>query len=334
MQLKKQLKILEATIKQIYFNIIKFTERKPLKSSVIYGSTILIIFLLFISLSSKEKITYKKYFPELTGDAKLNFQKRIVNRFKKFKDLNIKIHIVQKGENYWQIAKEHNVNIDTIVGLNPYLKNLLAAMNEHLIVGDKIGVLHIVRKNETLKDISKLYNIKVKEITKANRINIFKRIFRGIREGDILFIPGVKPKILTKDMKHWYDLRDDLQSPLGGHYTSGFGMRVNPVTHKRRLHNGIDIGVRMRTPVGAANDGVVIYAGWAGGYGKMIKIKHYNGYTTLYGHLSRIYVRVGQKVKKGQIIARSGNTGRVTGPHLHFTVWYKGKLVNPVWFLW
>ncbi len=298
-------------------------------------SIILLYFINFIYFTITPKtISYTKYFPELKGEKKFAFQKQIKNKLSKLKDLNIQIYQVKLGENYWQIAKEHNVDIDTIVGFNPYLKNLLAAVDEHLLVGTKKGVIHIVRQNESLKNISKLYGISKKKIINANKIGILKLLFQGIKKGDILFIPDVKPKILTKDMKRWYELREALQSPLGGHYTSGFGMRVNPVTHKRRLHNGIDIGVKMRTPVGAANDGVVIYAGWAGGYGKMIKIKHYNGYTTLYGHLSKIYVRIGQKVKKGQIIARSGNTGRVTGPHLHFTVWHKGKLVNPVWFLW
>ncbi len=311
---------------------------------IFYNNPLLLYFLILFSILSffnfvyfksfTVGIKYSNLFPELKGDKKLKFQKKVVKKLKHIKDLNLHIYIVKLGDNYWEIAKNNGIDIDTIVGFNPYLKNLLAALNEHLLVGNKKGVIHIVRKGETIKSISQLYNISIHKIYKANKISFLKRLFFTIKEGEVLFIPDAKPKILTKDMKHWYDLRDDLQSPLGGHYTSGFGMRINPVTKKRMFHNGLDIGVRMGTPVGAANDGIVIYAGWAGGYGKMIKIKHFNGYTTLYGHLSRIYVRVGQKVKKGQIIARSGNTGRTTGPHLHFTVWYHGKPVNPVWFLW
>jgi len=78
----------------------------------------------------------------------------------------------------------------------------------------------------------------------------------------------------------------------------------------------------------------VVSAGWGGAVGKYIKIDHHNGFMTLYGHLDAIYVRSGQRVNSGQLIARSGNTGRVTGPHLHFTIWKNGRVVNPMDYLW
>ena len=304
---------------------------------------LLVVILLFLLLSLGNKVynnytassqNYKRFihsFPAYSKEEKLKFQQEVIKKCKNLKDVILYIHIVKLGENYWQ---ENGIDIDTIIGLNPYLKNLYAGLNERIIVANRKGCLHIVEGNETLIDISNLYNVSVNKIRKVNRINILTEYLYGLKKGDILFIPDAKPVILTKQMKYWYDLRNALQSPLGGAYTSGYGVRIDPFTKKKKFHNGLDIRVSIGTPVGAAADGIVIAAGWAGGYGKMIKIKHYNGYTTLYGHLSRIYVRVGQRVRRGQIIGRSGNTGRTTGPHLHFTVWYKGKSVNPALFLW
>ena len=88
------------------------------------------------------------------------------------------------------------------------------------------------------------------------------------------------------------------------------------------------------TAVGAACGGVVEDAGWMGGYGKAVIVNHQNGYKTLYGHLSQICTRPGAKVKPGSFIGRVGSTGWSTGPHLHFTLWHNGQLVNPMNILW
>jgi len=273
-------------------------------------------------------------FPELKIEEKKKLQEKIIQESKKFKDVVLYIYRVKLGENYWQIARENGIDIDTIIGLNPYLKNFYAGINEELILGNKKGCIHICKGGERLIDICKIYGIDIEKLREVNRINFIKEYLYGFKEGEILFIPESKPLIVTLGMKKLYELRAELQSPLGGGYTSGFGTRIDPFTKERRFHNGLDIRVPIGTAVGASADGIVIAAGWANGYGKMIKIAHYNGYTTLYGHLSKIYVRVGQKVKRGQIIGRSGCTGRTTGPHLHFTVWYKSKPVNPALFLW
>jgi len=111
--------------------------------------------------------------------------------------------------------------------------------------------------------------------------------------------------------------------------TSGFGMRYHPILHIKRMHDGIDYAARIGTPVKSVANGVVIFAGRMSGYGKVIKIKHPNGYITLYGHLSRIRVVNKQHVSQGQIIGNVGNTGLSTGPHLHFGVMLNGKWINP-----
>jgi hypothetical protein len=113
--------------------------------------------------------------------------------------------------------------------------------------------------------------------------------------------------------------------------TSSFSYRRwHPILHRYRPHHGTDFGARKGTPLLAVNDGKVIFSGWMGGYGKVVKIRHRGGYTSLYAHQSRIRVKRGQHVKKGQIIGYVGSTGKSTGPHLHFGLTKNGKWVNPM----
>ena len=106
--------------------------------------------------------------------------------------------------------------------------------------------------------------------------------------------------------------------------------RYHPVLKRYRPHHGTDFGARKGTPLIAVNSGKVSYAGRMGGYGKVVKIRHAGGYESLYAHQSRIHVKRGQNVKKGQIIGYVGNTGRSTGPHLHFGMTKNGRWIDPM----
>ena len=114
--------------------------------------------------------------------------------------------------------------------------------------------------------------------------------------------------------------------------SSYFGMRLHPILHKWRMHDGIDYVNKIGTPVHSVADGKVVYKGWIKGYGRAVKIKHKNGYITLYAHLHgwRKGLYVGKWVKQGQIIGYLGNSGLSTGPHLHFGVMRNGKWINPL----
>ena len=126
--------------------------------------------------------------------------------------------------------------------------------------------------------------------------------------------------------------------PAEGRITSHFGYRFSPVAHgddgeTNEFHPGIDIANSADTAVLATADGVVRQAGWTGGYGRVVLIDHDWGYATLYGHNSKVLVAPGSSVKRGQMIAYMGTTGRSTGPHLHYEVWYHARPVNPMRFL-
>ncbi len=117
--------------------------------------------------------------------------------------------------------------------------------------------------------------------------------------------------------------------PVRGWITSNFGMRRSPFTGQRVMHEGLDIAASTGTPIHAAADGIVIQAETAPGYGKLVVIDHGYGYKTYYAHASRIFVKVGQRVKRGERIASVGSTGISTGPHLHYEVRLNGVPVNP-----
>jgi murein DD-endopeptidase MepM/ murein hydrolase activator NlpD len=116
-------------------------------------------------------------------------------------------------------------------------------------------------------------------------------------------------------------------------FTSGFGSRRDPKTGRSRMHEGTDFAASHGTPIYATADGVVIHAGWQGGYGRLIKIRHEFGIETRYAHLSNIRVQEGQRVSRGDRIGDMGNSGRSTGTHLHYEVRISGRPVNPMTYI-
>lgn len=124
-----------------------------------------------------------------------------------------------------------------------------------------------------------------------------------------------------------------LRTPVdGAHMTSTYGMRMHPILGFMRMHQGIDFGAPMGTPVLAAGDGVVVEARRWSGYGNWLRIRHSGGWDTGYGHLSRYArgVHAGTVVHQGEVVAYVGSTGNSTGPHLHYETWFNGKRVNPI----
>ncbi len=137
----------------------------------------------------------------------------------------------------------------------------------------------------------------------------------------------------------YYDVKGNsarkslMRTPIhGARITSGFGRRRHPILKYNKMHTGIDFGAPRGTPIYAAADGQVAKAGWAGGYGKYVRISHSRKLATAYGHMSRIArgIRPGKKVSQGQIIGYVGSTGRSTGPHLHYEIRVSGRAVNPL----
>lgn len=123
--------------------------------------------------------------------------------------------------------------------------------------------------------------------------------------------------------------RGVLARPVSGRQSSGYGMRRHPILGYSRMHAGLDFAASTGTPIYAVSDGRVTYSGWHGGHGKYVKIEHGGSLGSGYGHMSRIAVAAGQRVKRGQVIGYVGSTGLSTGPHLHYELYRNGRTINP-----
>lgn len=228
---------------------------------------------------------------------------------------------IQKGDSVYSIAKKLGVSMDTIISLNKMVNAHFISEGNKILVPSLEGIIYTVEKGDTLAKIAQKYQISVEDIKDANELEE-----EELYEGRILFLP--KAKLSEKERQKVLGYL--FVKPMRGYYTSGFGLRMDPFTGEKGYHTGIDIAASYGAPVFAAKEGIVTYTGWNGGYGKCVIIKHQFGYETLYGHLSKINVKNGERVTAGKLIGRVGSTGRSTGPHLHFEVRRYDIPINPL----
>ena len=195
------------------------------------------------------------------------------------------------------------------------------------------GVVHVLKPGENLYRLSLYYGVPVKRIERANRVGDETNLSVGTR----LFVPGARrqpPRHSLVGPGHVASsarerLPSDLRFgwPVKGRLSSGFGWRGT------RPHEGIDIAARKGTNIRAAAPGRVILAGWLGGYGRVVIVKHTGPYSTVYAHTSRNRVKKGQFVEAGQVIAEVGETGNAKGVHLHFEIRRDRKARDPLRYL-
>jgi murein DD-endopeptidase MepM/ murein hydrolase activator NlpD len=169
-------------------------------------------------------------------------------------------------------------------------------------------------------------------LTLAPESRMIKQIHSNIRNLDVMIeVEQDSLKELENTVREKKSLLASTPTiwPARGWLASGFGYRLSPFTNKREMHKGIDIATYFGSPVYATADGVITFSGNNGSLGKTVKIDHGYGYTTRYGHNSNLLVKVGDRVKRGQKVAKVGSTGRSTGPHLHYEVRLNNISVNP-----
>ena len=227
-------------------------------------------------------------------------------------------YIVRKGDNLSSIAKMHGVSTNTIIWANN-LTTVNIKEGQSLVILPISGTIHTVIKGDTLQTIAKKYKGDVDEIAQFNGI----KTTDALAVGDSVIIPDGEGSIKVST-----NARVATSLYKGGSGPSYDGYYMRPViggikTQGIHGYNGIDIGLPTGSTLFSSASGQVIIArnsGWNGGYGKYIVISHYNGTQTVYGHLSEVLVYEGQVVAQGQVIGLTGNTGKSTGPHLHFEI--------------
>ena len=251
--------------------------------------------------------------------------------FRKLVKLVYAAHRIKRGEYVQKLAKDYGTTAESLQATNDS-ELLYPSPGMKIVVHNKTGQLYEVRKDrETLAQIIRKFHRERREalqfrqsIVRANELPGSALI------GDYEFPRGAR--VLLPNVRKTFDTYHFPFKSFGWpRISSRFGMRYHPILHRKRFHDGYDIAKPYGTPVVPARDGQVIEAGWHEGYGQLIEIRHADGATTRYGHLSEIYVKPGDVVKRGKtLIGRVGSTGLSTGPHLHFEVRdSRGRAVNP-----
>ncbi|MGN1315111.1 MAG: peptidoglycan DD-metalloendopeptidase family protein [Lachnospiraceae bacterium] len=273
-----------------------------------------------------------------------------IEQVTKEQEVNTTYEVIS-GDTLSKIAEKTNISIERIIELNENLKNENSTIRigEELIVTVPEPELSVVRTEQVY--LEEAYDAEViyldnddwyttEEVTRQEPSTGFRKVvaqvtYRNDKEisKEIIkeeVVMEAVPKIVERGTK----IPPTYIKPVsGGRLTSRFGRRTSPTRGASSNHQGIDWGVPTGTAVYASSGGTVTRAGWYGGYGYVVYIKHPGGTETRYAHLSKVQVSVGQTVKQGQRIALSGNTGVSTGPHLHFEIRINGVAVNPLDYL-
>lgn len=230
-------------------------------------------------------------------------------------------YTVKKGDTIGEIAYRFGKSQGSILSVNHIPNARRIQVGNKLKIPSMNGIVHTVVKGDTLDSLAKEYNLTVANILDANDLSN-----SILTVGMEMFLPGA---VLST-----FDLRKAMGElflyPIRGRLTSPFGYRADPFSGKKSFHTGIDLAAPTGTPIRATLDGRVAEAGYSRVYGYYVIISHGGHYQSLYGHMSKIYVYRGQYILQGGTIGTVGSTGRSTGPHVHFSIYKYGKLVNPL----
>lgn len=246
-------------------------------------------------------------------------------------------HTIKRGETLSTIAKKYGLSVKSLVQTNN-LSNpnfvyegqvLTLITNEEAAKNYTAPVIHRLQRGETIWELAKRYQTAVDEILAANNISDAKKLEPGLE----LTIPGAAilaaqtPNRLIASRSPERPSNTGFVWPTKGYISSGYGPRWG------KFHYGLDIAANTGTPLVAIAAGRITDSGWRQGYGYMVRIDHQNGWVSVYGHCSKLYVKAGQQVRRGQQIAAIGQTGNATGPHVHLEMIKNGKHQNPINYL-
>ena len=234
----------------------------------------------------------------------------------------ISVYEVKKGDTIQDVAKLFDVSVNTIMWANN-LKSRTISKGDTLVILPITGIKHTVKKGDTIESLAKKYKADEIDIASYNGLSVDATLAIGdiviVPDGEIEVIQPPKPRVPKTKKPRILDTYT---------YTTPGGFLIRPISGGRKSqgihgHNGIDLAGTPGTPVMASADGRVIVSkigGYNGGYGNMIIISHDNGIQTVYAHLRSGNVSVGESVAQGQVLGELGNTGKSSGPHLHFEV--------------
>lgn len=231
---------------------------------------------------------------------------------------------VRSGDTISGISRKFGLsNISTLIAVNGISNVRQLKAGQNLKIPSADGLVHSVKSGDSLSSLSVKYGVTVEDLLDVNDLES-----QVLTAGQILFIPGARLSSETLRMA----MGELFTWPLKGSWrlTSNYGRRADPFTGVTSFHTGIDMAMPSGTPVYSSMSGKIESVGYTNIFGNYVIIKHVNGYQTLYAHLTKSLVKSGQNVAQGAKIGLVGSTGYSTGPHLHFTVFKNGKLVDPM----
>jgi murein DD-endopeptidase MepM/ murein hydrolase activator NlpD len=228
-------------------------------------------------------------------------------------------YTVKKGDSFWTILSKSSLDMDTIMSVNNLSSPSEIKPGMTIYLPNMRGVIIKGRDEKSAMKILEHERIAARFVHRINKKADFDK--------EYLFVPCGKISGVERSLF----LGTAFINPLSaGRRSSGFGTRRDPFDRNRlQFHSGIDIACAINSRILAARDGRVVFTGYRGGYGNLVIIRHEHGYESYYGHLSRYTVKTGDAVGKNTLIGYSGNTGRTTGPHLHFEVRKGTRPINP-----
>jgi len=290
---------------------------------------------------AKERITYnRKKIVELKSDLS-EAEKNIISQSKSLKNRIVEVYKSGTGGILDIIFASKSMS--DFVNRSYYFGRIIGRDVE-LIKGINEQVETIKRTRAELESSNNEINVKVKVIEVEKRViadnsrekervykflqtrrKEYERRIKQLEASSLEIEKFVRSRGVSRQIS-----TGSLVWPARGRIVSRFGYRRHPIWGGFHLHTGIDIAAPFGNPIISADSGEIIFSGWWDGYGKAIVIDHGRGYTTVYGHMSRVYMQAGQSVAKGQMIGLVGSTGFSTGPHLHFEIRYNGKPIDPL----
>lgn len=260
------------------------------------------------------------------------------------------IYEVEKGDSFWLIARENKTAVADLIRLNPELDPEKIWPGDKVVIKPGKPMLDVIAtlKNTIIEDIPYETQYKKDSSMLSRDRKVINPGKNGEKEVQYLMVlkngyqeslEVLNEKVLKEPVTRVVKVgtkktisrgvRRNYGVVQGKRVSSNFGWRTHPITGRRSFHDGVDIAASYGNGAYAYSSGTVTFAGWNGGYGKVVYIDHGNGLQTRYAHLSKIYVRKGQQVSAGQKIGAVGSTGNSTGPHLHFEVRKNGTPQNP-----
>ncbi|MFC1744465.1 M23 family metallopeptidase [Candidatus Riflebacteria bacterium] len=272
---------------------------------------------------SSEKITFIN--PGFNSLEKLG-SNLITPAINCIKALHPKNRVQKLFRDYREIKREQNQ-----IGNMASFKNSNGKIGGGLLSTTKKGLVYIPPENEDLHNIAKKFRLPEWRIARANNLFSYK-----VKTGHRLFIPIVSGNaehiytLVSKELKKSPKNTDLFSWPLRANITSNFGIRVHPILRTRCLHNGIDLKAPEGEKISSAADGVVTLNSYDRFSGNKLVVEHRSGFKTIYIHCKKIFVKKGEFIRKGEIIASVGNTGRSTAPHLHFSIQKDNIYLNPI----